>query len=120
MGRNKESVKMETRDELMAWVSEAEKLVEKYGWQDKEVRPYPRCPIKVTKILRDCKDYDRCTRGTKDYLLSLATGLKGILEAWERNELAPKVTVKVKSTGKVIQILEEDFVLFKDLVEVVS
>ena len=37
----------------------------------------------------------------------------------ERYELAPKIKVRSKKTGKIALILKEDLDMFKDLVEVI-
>lgn len=104
-------------EEMANFVREAEEMVEKYGWQDRATYPYPNCPVKVTKIIEDCRDYSRCTSGTKEYLISLVNGLVPILNSWEEYELAPKVSVRIKGTGKVVRILKDDLDLFEGLYE---
>ena len=56
-------------------------------------------PVKVTKIVNDFREFDRCTSGSKCYLIELVNGLADILNAWERTELAPKVRMLIR--GKV-------------------
>ena len=70
------------RTQMMKFVENAEKMVRKYGWEDRVTYPY-RYPIKVTEIIADCKDYDNCTSGTQMYLVSLANGLIDIMNEWE-------------------------------------
>jgi hypothetical protein len=41
------------------------------------------------------------------------------MESWERYELAPKITVRSKKSGKMLMILKEDLEMFEDLVEVI-
>lgn len=41
------------------------------------------------------------------------------MEAWERYELAPKVTVRIKKSGKITEILKDDLDMFDDLVDVI-
>lgn len=53
------------------------------------------------------------------YLIALAAGFWDRLEAWERYELKPKMQVRIKKTGKIATILQEDFEIFADLVEVI-
>lgn len=83
------------RTSLMAFVTEAEQIILKYGWQKKETRPYPNCPITAEKIVADCKDYDICTRGSREYLIMLAEGFRKILEAWVRYEEEPLIRVRI-------------------------
>ena len=90
-----------------SFVKEAERMVQEYGWQERTVHPYS-FPMKVTKIVDDLKDYERCTSGSKLYLIGLANGLAEIMNAWEEQEKAPKIRVMVLDSGKVIEI-EEDF-----------
>ena len=104
----------------MKWLDEAKKLLTKYGWEDREVRPYPNCPMKASKILADCADFDSCTKGTKGYLLALATGMKDILERWVKYEQAEKVTVRVIKSGKILLMTKEEADGLKDFVEIVS
>lgn len=92
-----------TSGEVRAFIKEASGMVEKYGWQDRTVMPYSY-PEKVTKIINELRDYDRCTHGSKLYLIALANGLAEIMEAWERHELEPKMTVRSKKTGKIVEI----------------
>ena len=114
---NKIKNRYNAREEMQKLVAEATEMVERYGWQDKVTWPYPSCPTKVTKILADCRDYDRCTKGSKEYLVQLINGLVPILNSWEEYELAPKVSVRIKGTGKVVRILKDDLDLFEGLCE---
>lgn len=70
-----------------AFVAEAERMIEQYGWQERTVHPYS-FPMKITKIIADLKDYDNCTSGSKDYLIALANGLAEIMNKWEEAEEA--------------------------------
>lgn len=110
--------KIERRADVDEFIKIAENMITKYGWQEKTVHPYS-FSMKVTKIIDDLKDYDRCTKGSKEYLISLANGLAPILNSWEEYENAEKITVRVKKSGKIAQILAEDLDAFSDLVEVV-
>jgi hypothetical protein len=102
--------------DLAAYIAEAEHMVSAYGWEDAVTYPYPNCPTKVTKIITDLKDYDRCTPGSQDYLIALANGLADILNAWEKHALEPKVMVQVIKTGKIVKIAENDLDMFDGLV----
>ena len=107
------------RAELMHFIKRADRMVKVYGWGDKVTHPYPNVPMKVTEILDECREYDKCTPGSQEYLICLADGLRRIVEAWERYELAPKIKVRSKKTGKIALILKEDLDMFVDLVEVI-
>lgn len=107
------------RAQLMHFIKMADRMVKVYGWGDKVTHPYPNVPMKVNEILDECRDYDNCTPGSKCYLISLADGLRRIMEAWERYELAQKITVRIKKSGKIIEILKDDLDMFEDLVEVI-
>lgn len=115
--------KIRSRADLMAFVKKAYEMVERYGWQDRETYPYS-FPIKVTKILRDCKSFDRCTRGSQDYLIALANGLQERMAAWEKYELAPKIRIRNRASGKVAEIREDEQEMWQELLgdnyEVVS
>lgn len=89
--------------EVEAFISEAEDMIERYGWQERTVTPYST-PEKVTKIVNELRDYDGCTYGSKLYLLALANGLAEIMEAWERHELEEKITIRVKRSGKIVKV----------------
>ena len=93
-------------DKIYALADEMEVKVHQYGWEDRTVMPWAGCSLKVTDIIRDMRDYWRCTSGSKAYLVSLANGLVDILNAWEAHELEPKVTVRTKG-GKVRRISAE-------------
>ena len=86
--------------QVKAFVAEAEAMVEKYGWKDRDVMPWD-APIKVTKILSWLKGYDDCDDGSE--LIDLANGTAEIMNYWEKYALLPKVTVRVKLNGEIIQ-----------------
>ena len=99
-------------NERKAFLDEADRMVREYGWQDRTVMPYIY-PVKVTKILDDFRDFDRCTSGSKCYLIALVNGLVDILNAWERQEMTPKVKMLVNGKVKEIPIDWVDF--FKEI-----
>lgn len=100
------------------YIKAAWDMVNKYGWQDRMVYPYS-FGMKVTKILEDMNDFDRCTSGSKEYLVSLFNGLVDILNAWERDELEEKIEVRIITSGKVIKINKKDLDMFEGLVEAI-
>ena len=112
--------KVTDRTTLMEFAMEAEEIINRYGWHGRWTHPYPNCPVMASKIIDDCKDYDRCTEGSKEYLILLAEGFRKILEAWVEYEKAPKVTVRIIKSGKLTQIRHEDLDMFEGLVEVVA
>ena len=107
------------RRELMEFLTHAEKVIKEHGWEGRVTYPYPGCPMTAQKIITDCRDYDLCTEGTKDYLIDLAEGFRKLLEAWEEYDRKPRMQVRIKATGKVVTILKEDFEMFGDCVEAV-
>ena len=107
---------MKTRQEFMEWLEEAEKTIIQNSWQDRKVHPYGFA-MPVSKIISDCKDFDRCTDGSKEYLMSLANGFKEILDAWVEHDLLPKIKVRIIKSGKIVEIAESDFDMFDGLVE---
>lgn len=102
--------------QVQAFKEELERMITEYGWQDKAVHPYSY-PMPLTTILGYLKDYDRCTSGSRDYIISLANGLAGILNAWEEYEKAPKIAVRMIKTGKIAHILESDLDMFEGVAE---
>lgn len=90
-----------TAEDRAAFLAEAERMITEYGWQDRSVHPYGY-PVKVTKILKDFRDFDICTKGSKEYLILLVNGLAEIMNAWEDYEMEPKVTIRVIESGKTV------------------
>ena len=111
--------KIKNRADLVHFIKRADRMVKVYDWEDKITHPYPNVPMRVSQILDECRDFDNCTDGTQEYLICLADGLRERMEAWERYELAPKITVRVKKSGKLLVIVKDDLDMFEDLVEVV-
>ncbi len=95
-----------TGDEVAAFVTETERMIGEYGWQNRTVAPYGH-KEKLTKIVEKLKDYDRCTFGSKQQLISIANGLGDILTAWETQELEPKIAVRLVRNGEIKEFCEE-------------
>lgn len=95
-----------TAEDRAAFLAEAERMITEYGWQDMSVHPYGY-PVKVTKILKDFRDFDICTKGTKEYLILLVNGLAEIMNAWEDYEMEPKVKILVLESEKVFEVSED-------------
>lgn len=112
--------KVTDRESLKQFTLKAENIIHKYHWENKIVYPYANCPVSAMKIINECKDYDRCTTGSKEYLILLAEGFRKRLEAWIKYEEAPKVTVKIIASGKIKQILASDVEIFRDFIEVIE
>lgn len=89
------------------FVEEAERMIGEYGWQDRTVMPWAGCSLKITRIINDLKDFDRCTNGSKYEIIVLANGLAEIMNTWEEHEREPKVTVKSLRSGKIMRISRE-------------
>lgn len=106
-------------EQMRDFAEEMERMLNAYGWQDEVVHPYQNCPVKLSKMLSDFREFDLCTDDSKVYLVELANGLPSILNEWERYELAPKVKVRDKN-GKVFTITEEWLEPLEGLVEIVQ
>lgn len=102
---------------LAKQVKEARKMIAEWGWEDRTVMPWERVTLKVTDILKDMDDYDRCTKGSQEYLIGLWNGLAEILNKWEEEERKHHIMVRIISSGKVIRIKEEDEDIFEGLIE---
>ena len=94
-------------EQVMEFVKEADRMIEKYGWYDKVVYPYSY-PEKVVKIIDDLREYSSYTYSSKSLLVDMANGLVKIMNAWEEQENEPKVSIKMIRGGKVI-ILPKSF-----------
>ena len=103
-------------NERLAFISEAERMIKEYGWEDKSVHPWSY-PVKIVEIIDDIKDYDHCSKGSQDYLVTLANGLGEILNEWERREKLPKVRIKCLKDGKIKELPDEDAELFLSMPE---
>lgn len=73
--------KIETREELYEWIEYAERMLKKYGWENRKVFPYTTAENSID-IVNYVKDYDNCTVGSKRYLMTFANRFGDILEAW--------------------------------------
>ena len=95
------------REQMAEFVKEADRMIREYGWEEETTMPYGY-PVKVTKLLDDCRDYDKCTKGSQEYLVGLANGLAEILNAWEESTKEwtrqPKVTIRMIETGKTVVV----------------
>ena len=109
----------DVRAQLDTFIEEAERMVAAYGWENKVTHPYAHCPVKVTKIINDLKDYDRCTRGSQDYLISLANGFADVLNSWEKYELAPKIKVRIIATGDIAEVTHDTAEYMKEYIEII-
>lgn len=105
-------------EQVEAFVKEAERMIQCYGWEKEVVHPYSFA-MPITQIVGYLKDWDVMTSGSRDYCVELANGLVPILNAWEERMEAPKVAVRIKSTGKVVEITESDLELFEGLYELI-
>lgn len=99
-------------EQMKAFVAEAYRMVNAYGWQDMIIAPYGRA-YKLIKAIKDISDYDRCTRGSKEILILLANGLANVLNAWESRELEPKVKMNIR--GIVKDIPQSDVEIYLEL-----
>ena len=94
------------REDVKPFVSEAERMIADYGWEDRTVMPYSR-PEKISRLLRRISQYDRCTEDSRWLLEAEANGLAEIMNHWEVTELTG-VGIIIIETGKYRKI-ERDF-----------
>ena len=94
--------KIKNRETLMAFIREVEQIAVEQGWMNRKAYPYPSTPMTVKQLLSECRDYDRCTSGSKAYLICLAEGYRQIFETWMHVDA--KVKVRRKDNGKVMVI----------------
>lgn len=93
-------------EKVRAFVDEANRMVARYGWEKRTTCPWGFAEP-VTKTIREISWYDESTSGSKDMIITLANGLADIMNAWERHEQEPKVSVRVIKTGKVKAVSRE-------------
>lgn len=93
-----------TVQQVETLADEMDRLVEKYGWQERTVMPWAGVKMTVAEITRNMRDYSKCTKGSKLYLIDLANGLVEIMNAWERQELEEKTEIRLKNSGKVVKV----------------
>lgn len=91
-----------TVDEMGDFIGEAEEMIKKYGWEDRNVHPFER-PINIGKVIEYLRDYEECTVDSKWYLLDYANGLAKIMNVWEEQEKT-YITVRSISSGKTVKI----------------
>lgn len=93
-----------TADQVEALADEMDQMVKRYGWQDRTTMPWPGVKMTVAEITKNMREYRNCTKGSKLYLIDLANGLVDIMNAWEQQELEPKLTIRLLNSGKVRQV----------------
>lgn len=106
-GRNKE-------EQIKVFIKEADRMITEYGWQERTVLPYS-FPVKVTDIIDKLKKVHFYTKSSRDIIIAEANGLPNILNYWEQVAVAPKVTVRYFTSGKVKEISK---IVADDLVDV--
>lgn len=96
---------MATAEEVAEKVTEMTAIVEKYGFGDREIHPY-FFAIKVEDFLKGCKDYHRCTAGSRHQMLAEINGFITILNEWTKIEEEPKVKIRLIKGNRAGQIRE--------------
>ena len=102
-----------TVEEVNAFVQEATRMVNTYGWHERTVCPWS-VPEKVTKTIAYISDFSHCTFSSKQMLITLANGLADILNAWEKTELEG-IKIRIIKTGKVLTLDKEDAEFYVEL-----
>ena len=72
-------------EQIKGYVKTAREMVSRYGWEDREITPWGYTE-KITKVINDIADYDKCTQSSKGILVQLANGLAEVMNYWERRE----------------------------------
>lgn len=85
-------------------LDEAKQISDKYGFGARKVAPYSYW-LPVDEMFGWFKDYDNCTRGSKDQMYLELKGLLDTLKEWERQTLLPKV--KIVCNGQVVEVSSE-------------
>ena len=85
-------------------LDEARQISDKYGFGTWKVAPYSYW-LPVDEMFGWFKDYDNCTRGSKNQMYLELKGLFDTLKEWERQALLPKV--KIVCNGKVVEVSSE-------------
>lgn len=85
-------------------LDEARQISDKYGFGTRKVAPYSYW-LPVNEMFGWFKDYDNCTRGSKNQMYLELKGLLDTLKEWERQTLLPKV--KIICNGKVVEVSSE-------------
>lgn len=85
-------------------LDEARQISDKYGFGTWKVAPYSYW-LPVNEMFGWFKDYDNCTRGSKNQMYLELKGLLDTLKEWERQTLLPKV--KIICNGKVVEVSSE-------------
>ena len=82
-----------TREEFKAKAAETIETCKKYGFMNEIIMPYS-FKMTVHELVRNWKDYDRCTRSSKQIMEAELTGFLPILEHWVALANEPKVQIK--------------------------
>ena len=71
-------------EQVKLFVSEAERMVKTYGWGDRSTFPY-RFAVPVVDTIDELREFDKYTKASQAYMVSLANGFADILNAWAKN-----------------------------------
>ena len=78
---------------------------EKYGFMDRKIAPYG-FGITVREFVRNWRDYDNFTDGSKEVMQSELIGFLPILEHWIEVADEPQITVQIitgKKNGQIVK-----------------
>lgn len=85
-------------------LDEARQISDKYGFGTWKVAPYSYW-LPVDEMFGWFKDYDNCTRGSKNQMYLELKGLLDTLKEWERQALLLKVKIVCK--GQAVEVSSE-------------
>lgn len=81
---NKITKGTDINNQVKEFVKEADRMVNLYGWGDRSTFPY-RFAVPVVDTINELREFDKYTKASQAYLVSLANGFADVLNAWEKN-----------------------------------
>ena len=91
-----------TTEEFKALAAETIETCNKYGFMENTIMPYS-FKMTVRELVKNWKDYDRCTRSSQQIMVDELKGFLPILQHWVKLADEPKVKVKMPN-GKIKEV----------------
>ena len=101
-----------TREEFKAKAAETIETCKKYGFMNEKIMPYSFV-MTVGELVKNWKDYDRCTRSSKQIMEAELKGLLPLVEHWVKLANEPKVKIQYPN-GKIKEVAKS---VADDLIE---
>lgn len=106
-----------TRDEFKTKAQEVIDTCNKYGFMKNKIMPYGFI-MTVEELVKNWKDYDRCTWSSKEIMQDELKGFLPILDHWVKIENEPKVKIRILVGKQAGQIKECPKSMADELVEI--